>query len=81
MDFGDPVLTSLIGGAVALVAILLLVFTRPVLNCGVCGARLPRFRLPRTGVQAALGGYTCPNCGAELDAKGQPRNTGPGSEG
>lgn len=76
MAFGDPVTSIAIGGAAAFLAMIVFVFTRPKISCGACGADLPRFRLPRSGAQAALGGFTCPNCGTELDAKGHPREGG-----
>jgi len=74
MNFGDPFVAGLLGAALLLVGIVLFVFTRPRASCGRCGADLPRLRMPKTGVQAALGTYTCPNCGAEVDAKGRPRD-------
>jgi hypothetical protein len=42
---------------------------RPV-ACPSCGTGMPLFRRPKSGAQAMWGGYTCPNCGTEIDARG-----------
>lgn len=71
--FEDMGTGALLGAAVAAIALLLLAFIRKPVKCAACGKEQPRFRVPKTGAQAALGGYTCAGCGAELDAKGQVR--------
>lgn len=40
-------------------------------HCSRCGAEMPMFRKPASVSQGVWGGYKCPNCGAELDAKGR----------
>lgn len=42
-------------------------------NCERCGAEQPAVRRPANFRQAMLGGHTCANCGAELDARGRLR--------
>ena len=39
-------------------------------NCKRCGAKLPYQRTPRNFRQLMWGGWTCSNCGAELDSSG-----------
>ncbi|MAK61648.1 MAG: hypothetical protein CMK09_11770 [Ponticaulis sp.] len=65
---------AVFGGAIAAVIILVGVFMRPTLKCSECGTPLPKFRKPASFHQGMWGGYTCQNCGAELDAKGQKKD-------
>ncbi|MGV8172049.1 MAG: hypothetical protein ACP5OA_05130 [Candidatus Woesearchaeota archaeon] len=39
-------------------------------NCPKCGYVLPKFRKPKSLLQAFGGGSTCPKCGCEVDGKG-----------
>ncbi len=41
-------------------------------SCEVCGQPLPVVRRPTSLRQALYGGWTCPNCGAELDRRDRP---------
>jgi hypothetical protein len=43
-------------------------------NCARCGTEQPATRRPASVRQAMLGGYTCAQCGAELDAAGRVRS-------
>ncbi|QEH31943.1 hypothetical protein OJF2_04100 [Aquisphaera giovannonii] len=43
---------------------------RPIADCPACGRRLPVVRKPSSWRQALWGGWTCPSCGAEVDAWG-----------
>ena len=40
-------------------------------SCEQCGTQLPMIRKPTNTLQAAIGGWTCKNCGAEVDADGR----------
>ena len=40
------------------------------IDCPVCGRTLPFARKPTSAWQAKLGGWTCEECGAELDEMG-----------
>lgn len=40
-------------------------------DCSECGSSQPYFRKPKTWKQALWGGYTCSNCGIELDKFGK----------
>jgi predicted nucleic acid-binding Zn ribbon protein len=57
---------GVIGGLMVLVIGLLM----PRKHCPNCDYKLPRFRSPKSGKQAMNGGWTCPNCGAEIDRSG-----------
>jgi hypothetical protein len=39
--------------------------------CEQCGVRLPLIRKPTNTLSALIGGWTCKNCGAEVDADGR----------
>lgn len=39
-------------------------------GCAVCHTELPMYRKPTSLHQAFWGGWTCENCGAELDRHG-----------
>jgi hypothetical protein len=41
-------------------------------DCEQCGTRMPAVRVPANGRQALWGGWTCPECGLELDKWGRP---------
>lgn len=58
---------GVIGGLVAA----LIIFLLPPPHCEQCGVKLPRVRKPENTRQALVGGYICPNCGAQLDRKGR----------
>ncbi|HJQ55615.1 MAG TPA: hypothetical protein VJ890_01830 [Vineibacter sp.] len=40
-------------------------------HCGRCQTELPALRTPKNLKQGLFGGYDCPNCGAQLDARGR----------
>lgn len=40
-------------------------------NCPVCDERVPSFRTPTSLNQAFWGGWTCQNCGCEMDKWGK----------
>lgn len=41
-------------------------------DCEQCGTRMPAVRVPTSWRQAMWGGWTCPECGLELDKWGRP---------
>jgi hypothetical protein len=41
-------------------------------KCGKCGAKMPFYRKPRSWHQVLWGGWTCAECGFELDKYGAP---------
>jgi hypothetical protein len=46
-------------------------FSIPKRTCPQCGAALPMIRIARTFRQFFRGGWTCKQCGAEIDRKGK----------
>jgi transposase-like protein len=42
-------------------------------SCPKCATPLPWFRLPQNRRQAMYGGWTCPNCGREINREGRKR--------
>lgn len=52
-------------------AIIILGVISPVKICPECGRPLPKIRLPKGKRQAVWGGWTCPNCGCEIDRDGR----------
>jgi|APSaa5957512535_1039671.scaffolds.fasta_scaffold743237_1 hypothetical protein len=42
-----------------------------MVNCPVCNNPLPPIRMPTSLKQGWKGGWTCENCGAEIDRKGK----------
>jgi hypothetical protein len=60
--------------AVGTAAMLFVVATmRPWLrNCPRCKAYIPQVRIPTSFKQMLWGGWTCSNCGLELDRAGKP---------
>lgn len=62
----------LLATALLLVAVVLFfAFGKGKKQCTNCGTPLPRFRQPQNKRQRLWGGWTCPNCGKELDRKGK----------
>jgi len=59
---------------VILSAIATMVFMarEPRRSCPKCGILLPKFRVPKNQRQFLQGGWTCPNCGTELDKEAKP---------
>ena len=41
-------------------------------NCPQCQTPMPRTRAPKSLRQTLWGGWTCPQCGCEMDKYGQP---------
>lgn len=43
-------------------------------KCPRCGTQQAAFRRPASFRQAMLGGFTCPNCGCDMDRQGKERH-------
>jgi len=65
-------------GLLGSLGLLLIALLMPRKHCPNCDYKLPRFRSPRSGKQAMQGGWTCPNCGAEVDRSGNLIGEGAG---
>jgi hypothetical protein len=46
-------------------------FNRKIVFCPDCGLQMPKFRTPHSLRQALWGGWTCRDCGCEMDKWGQ----------
>jgi hypothetical protein len=44
-------------------------------DCPKCGTRQPTWRKPNSFRQTLLGGWTCANCGTEIDRRGKAIET------
>lgn len=42
-------------------------------GCPSCGQQLPTFRKPKSLRQLLVGGWTCEECGADVNARGKAR--------
>lgn len=62
---------GILAGLLAGLVVLLIGLLSPRRSCPNCGVKLPRFRLPKSGKQAASGGWTCSGCGVEIDRSGR----------
>ena len=69
--FGFPVSGGAIGGAVGGVIAATMIAGRGQKTCPRCRTELPRARYPTSLKQGLWGGWTCPNCGAEVDRNGR----------
>jgi hypothetical protein len=63
----------IIGGVAGGLAVLLLAVLMPRKFCPKCKAALPRFRKPSSGLEAMLGGWSCPSCNASIARNGALR--------
>jgi len=64
-------LAGLLGGLTAIMAILVLDLLKPRRFCPDCRVPLPKIRRHRNQQQGLWGGWTCPQCGCEVDRKGE----------
>ncbi len=75
MDWGEVLRGALIGavaggvGSALFFGLAILVLPRR--RCPDCQYLLPRFRVPKDSRQALWGGWTCPECGCQVDRKGR----------
>jgi hypothetical protein len=57
-----------VAGGLAVLAVAMLQKPRA---CPECGTPAPKFRKPANRRQALWGGWTCPECGCEVDRRGR----------
>ena len=75
-DVNELLKAGLIGGILGAIGSYLgrLIFQRgSKLNCPRCGTAVPQTRKPANWHQFWWGGWTCSNCGCEMDRKGKSR--------
>ncbi|MHC4061844.1 MAG: hypothetical protein ACYSUV_04835 [Planctomycetota bacterium] len=65
----------LIGWGALLGLVLVYKYARPKRKCPYCGSELARWRVPETSKQVYWGGWTCANCGKQVNVTfwGQPK--------
>lgn len=68
---GFPISGAAIGGAIGGLVGVLMVAGGVGKQCPRCAAALPQFRAPRSLRQAFYGGWSCSNCGCEVDRSGK----------
>ncbi len=66
---------AIIGSISAAIIIIMMTIIRKPIKCPNCDAKQPKFRKPTSFRQAMMGGFTCQNCGAEMDARGRLRES------
>ena len=67
---GIPVSGATIGFVVCVVAGLVAFAVRRPKHCPRCTTDLPLLRAPTSFKQGLFGGWTCQNCGCEIDRRG-----------
>ena len=68
---GFPVSGAGIGGITGGLIGAIMIAGRGSKTCPRCPASLPGVRSPRSFAQAVTGGWTCANCGCEVDRTGK----------
>lgn len=66
---------GIVGGLVGGLAVLIKGLSGPPPKCPDCGEPLPKVRKPANKRQMLWGGWTCPECGCEVDRKGKKIET------
>lgn len=64
-------LAGLVGG----LAVLVFALAQKTKSCPECGVKMPKFRKPANRQQMLWGGWTCSECGCEINRKGQKVNS------
>ena len=70
-DTITALVAGLVGSVVAIMAVLTLDLLKPRRFCPDCGVPLPKIHRLRNQRQRLYGGWTCAQCGCELDREGQ----------
>jgi hypothetical protein len=68
----EAVAGAIIGVAAGVMAggiVFLVVLLQKAKKCPDCGTAAPKFRIPANRRQMLWGGWTCPECGCELDRR------------
>lgn len=69
------IMGGVIGGIVGGLAVLLLALFQKPKSCPECGTPAPKVRKPANRRQTLWGGWTCEECGCEMDRKGRKVET------
>lgn len=64
------IIGGIVGGVVGLLIMVIGLMQTPK-ECPDCGEPVPAVRKPANSREAMWGGWTCPECGCEIDRKGR----------
>jgi hypothetical protein len=67
---GGAIIGAVVGVAVGLLVLVWTLLQKPK-TCAECGAPAPKVRKPANRRQMLWGGWTCPECGTEMDRRGR----------
>ena len=67
---GGAIIGAVVGALVGVVMLVIALLQKPK-RCAECGAPLPTLRQPANRRQMLWGGWTCPECGCEMDRRGR----------
>jgi len=67
---GGAIIGAVVGGIVALILLVGALLFRPK-PCVECGAPAAIIRMPANRLQMLWGGWTCSECGCEMDGRGR----------
>jgi transposase-like protein len=62
---------GIVGGLAGGLAVALIAILQKQKKCPECGEELPKTRKPKNRRQMLWGGWTCENCGCEIDRRGK----------
>jgi hypothetical protein len=67
---GGAIAGGVVGGLVGVVILVWALLQKPK-ACPECGTPMPKVRRPANRRQMLWGGWTCPECGCEIDRRGR----------
>jgi len=75
------VIGGVVGGVVAVIAVIMMsYFAWRKVQCPNCGTKPPLYRMPKNWQQLLWGGWTCSECGAEMNRQGKLKNAPPSTK-
>jgi hypothetical protein len=69
-SIGGAIIGAVGGALVGLVLVVIALLQKPK-RCAECGAPVPKVRTPANRRQMLWGGWTCRECGCEMDRRGR----------
>lgn len=70
-EFGNGIVIGIVAGVVGGLVVLVVALLQKRPDCPECGKPMPAVRKPANRRQMLWGGWTCPDCGTELDRRGR----------
>ena len=71
---GGAIIGGVVGGLVGVVLVVIALLQKPK-ACPDCRTPMPKVRRPANRRQMLWGGWTCPECGCEIDRRGRKVET------